>query len=210
MFCGKCGAQIPDGGAFCSACGAPAARKVDPKPFLAAAPVTGESIPSTPQSTGTPEISPKESSIEPIVSKPPKSKVAGCVGAVVIIGVLALCIVWGSSYFSKRSSSESASSGMTLVDLQASAKDDADFIIKRFGPPDLDKDNLNKHLVLAERYLIYRNENVSYSFVGKGDLNGEPPGWKLVLVRNAGDTKSSVSLSPMVVMNRMKNRDHTR
>jgi len=210
MFCGKCGAPIPDGGAFCSACGTPAARQVDPRLVPAAAPVTGESTPSKAQSTGTPEISPEESSIQPILSKPdqskpPKSKVAGCIGAVVILGVIALCIFGGYSCLNK-----SAPSKPTLSDLQASAKDDADLILKRYGTPDSDTDNLSKHALFATRYLIYKKENVSFTLISKGDSLGEAPHWKLILIRDAKDTKSSTNLESYIITNRMQYRDVTR
>jgi len=97
----------------------------------------------------------------------------------------------------------------TLSDLQANATDDADLTIKRYGAPDRDTNNLGEHAALAQRYLIYKKENVSFLFIGKGDSNGEAPAWKLMLTRSANDTRSSDSLDPKVIANRMKNRDVT-
>lgn len=97
----------------------------------------------------------------------------------------------------------------TLSALQANATDDADLTIKRYGPPDRDTNNLGEHAALAQRYLIYKKENLGFLFIGKGDSNGEAPAWKLMLTRNANDTKSSDSIDPKVIANRMKNRDVT-
>ena len=97
----------------------------------------------------------------------------------------------------------------TLSDLQANATDDADLTIKRYGAPDRDTNNLGEHAALAQRYLIYKKENVSFLFIGKGDSNGEAPAWKLMLTRSANDRRSSDSLDPKVIANRMKNRDVT-
>ncbi len=107
------------------------------------------------------------------------------------------------------STNKTTSSKPSLSELQANAVDDADLTIKRYGTPDGDRDNLNEHAPLAERYLTYKKENVCFYFVGKGKSSGEAPGWKLVLTRSVNDTKSSVSLDSTIIEKRMKNRDIT-
>ena len=123
MFCVKCGTQVPDGASFCPKCGTPAAQQAASELVPGSAPMTQE-LPPPPDGSGSgmsqphgmPEPSPSGASVAPPASKPPASKLSGCIGGVIIIGLLALGFTCVHSCSSKSDSSVTTSSTATPHD----------------------------------------------------------------------------------------------
>lgn len=89
MYCTNCGSDIPDGSAFCGACGAPQSAGAPAGAPAGAAPPPGTAMPAgaAPPPGGVATMAPPA----PAPAPPPRKKRGCLVAALVLVGLLVLC-----------------------------------------------------------------------------------------------------------------------